>query len=83
MYIAADNWYLRTISQSVNTLYQHFYKSSSFSLTHINFKVPSVLHHTGFYFLKMGFVVAGGGFYSYYIHQENKLDKERKILIKN
>ena len=25
---------------------------------------------------KNGFVVAGGGFYSYYIHQGNKSDKE-------
>jgi hypothetical protein len=25
-------------------------------------------------------VVAGGGFYSYYIYQGNKSDKERKIL---
>ena len=28
------------------------------------------------------FVVAGGGFYSYYIHQGNKLDIERKIVRK-
>ena len=34
------------------------------------------------HFLKVGFVVAGGGFYSYYIHQGNKLDKERKIVRK-
>jgi len=27
-------------------------------------------------------VVAGGGFYSYYIHQGNKLYKERKIVRK-
>ena len=33
-------------------------------------------------FLKFGFVVAGGWFYSYYIHQGNKLDKERKIASK-
>ena len=33
-------------------------------------------------FLKIGFVVAGGGFYSYYIHQGNKSDKERKIVRK-
>ena len=33
-------------------------------------------------FLKIGFVVAGGGFYSYYIHQGNKLDKERNIVKK-
>ena len=32
------------------------------------------------HFLKIGFVVAGGGFYSYYNHQGNKLDKERKIF---
>ena len=29
--------------------------------------------------LKIEFVVAGGGFYSYFIHQGNKLDKEMKI----
>ena len=29
-------------------------------------------------FLKIGFVVAGSGFYSYYIHQGNISDKERK-----
>ena len=33
-------------------------------------------------FLKTGFVVAAGGFYSYYIHQWNKSDKERKIVRK-
>ena len=27
-------------------------------------------------------MVAGGGFYFYYIHQGNKLDKERKIVRK-
>ena len=32
------------------------------------------------YFLKIGFVVAGGGFYSYYIYQGNELDKEMKIV---
>ena len=31
-------------------------------------------------FFKINFVVAGGGFYSYNIHQGNKLDKERKKL---
>ena len=30
------------------------------------------------HFLKIGFVVAGGGFYSYYNHQCIKLDKEKK-----
>ena len=30
----------------------------------------------------IGFVVAGGGIYSYYIHQENKSDKEMKIVTK-
>ena len=34
------------------------------------------------HFLKIGFVVAGGGFYTYYIHQGNKSDKERKIVRK-
>ena len=34
------------------------------------------------HFLKIGFVVAKGGFYSYYIHQGNESDKERKILRK-
>ena len=29
---------------------------------------------------KIGFIVAGGGFYSYYIHQGNKSDKGRKIV---
>ena len=33
------------------------------------------------HFLKVVFVVAGGGFYSY-IHQGNKLDKEKKIVRK-
>ena len=33
-------------------------------------------------FLKFRFVVAGGGFYSYYIHQGNKSDKESKIVRK-
>ena len=37
-----------------------------------------VLHQHG----KIGFVVAGGGFYSYHIHQGNKSDKERKIVRK-
>ena len=32
------------------------------------------------HFLKIGFVVAEGGFYSYYIHQRNKSDKEGKIV---
>ena len=31
------------------------------------------------HFLKNGFVVAVGGFYSYYIHQGNKSDKEKKF----
>ena len=31
---------------------------------------------------KVGFVVAGGGFYSYYIHQGKKTDKEWKIVRK-
>ena len=36
--------------------------------------------HTGLQpFLKIGFVVTGGEFYSYYIHQVNKSDKERKM----
>ena len=30
--------------------------------------------------LKIKFVVAGGGFYSFYIHQGNKSDKDRKIV---
>ena len=34
------------------------------------------------YFLKIGFVVAGGGFYSYCINQGNKSDNERKTLRK-
>ena len=32
--------------------------------------------------LRIRFVVAGGGFYSYYIHQGNKLDNETKIVRK-
>ena len=32
--------------------------------------------------LKIGFVVSGGGFYSYYIPQGNKSFKERKIVRK-
>ena len=31
------------------------------------------------HFLKIGFLIAGGGFYSYCIQQGNKLDKEIKI----
>ena len=31
---------------------------------------------------KIGFVVAGDGFYSYYIHQWNKSDQKRKIARK-
>ena len=34
------------------------------------------------HFLKIGFVVAGGGFYSYHIHQGNKSYKQRKIVRK-
>ena len=34
------------------------------------------------HFLKIGFAIAGGGHYSYYIHQGNKSDKERKIARK-
>ena len=34
------------------------------------------------HFLKIGFLVAGVGLYSYYIHQGNRLDKERKIVRK-
>ena len=43
-----------------------------------------VLHPHGIAptFFKIGYVVAGGGFYSYYIHQGNKSDKERKIIKK-
>ena len=33
-------------------------------------------------YLKIRFVVAGGGFYSYFIHQGNKSDIERKIVRK-
>ena len=36
--------------------------------------------HTELHFLQIGFVIAGGGFYSYYIHQGNKSDIERKIV---
>ena len=35
------------------------------------------------HFLKIGLVVAGGGFYSYYIHLGYKSDKERKIVRKS
>ena len=35
------------------------------------------------HFRKIGFVVAGGGFYSNHIHQGNKSDKEKKIVSKN
>ena len=34
-------------------------------------------------FPNIGFVVAGGGFYSYYIHQGNKSDKERSFFKEN
>ena len=34
------------------------------------------------HFLKIGFLVAGGEYYSYYIHQGNKSNKERKIVRK-
>ena len=33
-------------------------------------------------FIKIGFVVDGGGFYSYYMQQGNKLDNEKKIVRK-
>jgi hypothetical protein len=36
--------------------------------------------HNCTHFLKIGFVVAWGGFYSYYIRQGNKIDKERQIV---
>ena len=44
--------------------------------------VHLVLHPHGIAptLLKIGFVVAWGGFYSYYIHQRIKSDKERKIV---
>ena len=35
------------------------------------------------HFLKIEFVVAGGGFHSYYIHQGNKSDKDMKIVRKS
>jgi hypothetical protein len=35
------------------------------------------------HFLNTGFVVAGGGFNSYYIKEGNKSDKGRKIVRKN
>ena len=46
--------------------------------------VHLVLHTHGIEptFFKFKFVVAGGGFYFYYIHQGNKSDKERKIVPK-
>ena len=34
------------------------------------------------HFLKIGFVIAGGGLYSYHIHQGNKSDRGRKIVRK-
>ena len=34
------------------------------------------------HYINRKIVVAGGGFYSYYIHQGNKSDKERKIVRK-
>ena len=34
------------------------------------------------HFLKFGFVIAGGGFFSYYIHQGNKSEKENQIVRK-
>ena len=34
------------------------------------------------HFLKNGMMVAGGRFYSYYIHPEHKSDKEKKIVRK-
>ena len=47
--------------------------------------VPLVLYPNGIAttFLKNGFVDAGGVFYSYYIHQGDKLKKERKIVRKS
>ena len=35
------------------------------------------------HFFKIGFVIAGNGFYSYHIHQGNKSDKKRKIVRKS
>ena len=40
--------------------------------------VPMVLNH----FLKIGFVIDGGGFYSYYNLKCIKLDKQKRILEK-
>ena len=34
------------------------------------------------HFFKIVFIIAVGGFYSYYIHQGNRSDKERKIVRK-
>ena len=45
-----------------------------------------VLHPHGIvptHFLKIRFVIAGSGFYSYYIYQGNKSDTERKIVRKS
>ena len=36
-----------------------------------------------FNFLRIAFVIAGGKFYFYYIHQGKRSDKERKIVKKN
>ena len=37
-------------------------------------------HGISLTFLKLGLWSSGVGFYSYYIHQQNKSDKERKIV---
>ena len=46
--------------------------------------VPLVLHPHEIppTFTKIIFVVVGGGFYSYYFNQGEKIDKERKIVRK-
>ena len=51
----------------------------------LNSLIHLVLHPHGIAptFLKLDSWLPGAGFYSYYIHQGNKSDKERKIVRKN
>ena len=59
-------------------------RSSSYRQLIWHKSVHLVLHQHGIgpTFLKLGSWSPGAGFYSYYIHQENKSDNERKIVRK-
>ena len=52
------------------------------SILHIYNSLTQLKGFTCTHFLKVGFVVAWGDFYSYHIHQGNKSDKERENVRK-